>query len=160
MNKPIWLRVAVQVGMALLATSFTLPMPKLTGDLINASGFLQAARGSDAERQALSKAEREVQVLGALLFFVWGGLAAFASWLVARKPWDALGTLAVIVILALMSDLSWALVHGAPWARLAETVVGVLPFFAGCALVAWLAQRRASAHHDRTQQAAQAGLLS
>jgi VIT1/CCC1 family predicted Fe2+/Mn2+ transporter len=144
MNRPVWLRVALQVGIALLLMVAALPLPCITGRLIDSVGFQQ---------QSIDRLLSELQAVGGLLLFAFGGLATLLSWLVVRRPWDALGASAIIAIVSLVSALRSAVSHGARWSSLAETAVQTVLLFAGCALVAWLIQRLASERHAGAERA-------
>ena len=113
-------RIALQMGIALLLLAATLPLPQITGHLLD----------SAASPLSSTRVGAGIRVLGGLLLFAFGGLAAALSRLVARKPWDGLGAAATFAVILWSSARSFE-----------AAVPGLLPL-AGCALVAWLVRRR------------------
>jgi peptidoglycan/LPS O-acetylase OafA/YrhL len=80
--------------------------------------------------------------------FAFGALAAVLTWLVTRKPWDALGASAVVAVSYAVLSASYLPVlesYGARWWWFANMAAVSIAIFAGCALVAWLLQRRINA---------------
>jgi len=141
MNRPIWLRALLQV---VLAAVLSLVAPLL--------GVLEAPLVVPLHRLAVHAGLGKTGLLalvalqGTIPFFLTGALTALLTWLVVRKPWDALGAsglqAALILALGVMMCPLTADVSQQPrwwWAVLVIEVVGVL---AGTAATGWWLQRR------------------
>jgi len=149
--RPLWLRVLVQIG---LAAVLTLVAPLLGAGL--------AALGSPTFRIAHNAGIGKtgmlvlIQLEGALSYLLVGGLAALLTWVLVRKPWDAMGYCALhgalVVVLSLAIRPTGP--QAQPWwwpVTIATEVVGL---FLGATLVALLLRRRRPAQVRPTDASA------
>lgn len=141
-TRPVWLRALLQV---VLAAVLSLVAPLL--------GVLEAPLVVPLHRLAIHAGADKAGLLalialqGAIPYFLTGALTALLTWLVVRKPWDALGAsglqAALILALGVMMCPPAAGVSQQPrwwWPVLVTVeVVGVL---AGTAATGWWLQRR------------------
>ena len=143
MNRPVWVRVLMQVVLgAPVGNSYMVLVP-----------LLEARLHVSPITIAVHVGARGAGLLAICTFglaapmFAFGALAAVLTWLVVRRPWDALGASAIYAasyvvtgltcsprVLALRAELWW-------WQWFWFTLANVAAVFAGCALVAWLLQR-------------------
>ncbi len=139
-GRPLWLRVVVQVILGgllgVIAPLLALALSPLSRPT------LQWALGAGVRKTGMLAL---IQLGGALPYLLAGAIAVVVTWLIARKPWDAMGAVAleaaVVVTFGVTCRPSSDAAMPAWWWP--TTIAGeVLALCVGAVLVALLLQRR------------------
>lgn len=158
MKRPIWVRVLLQPILATVLYCLVLP------SLARAQARLSWPMSVAADHAGIGRDGNYILfcLLSALVYAIVGAMAAVLTWLVARTPWDSLGSSALLVMpvlifgLALSPVVSHTVYRG--WHAVA-TVAQAFGLFAGSGLLAWSLQRATGRAREEHEQQLDGSLL-
>ncbi|MEI6499698.1 MAG: hypothetical protein WCP21_01590 [Armatimonadota bacterium] len=137
MDRPVWLRVAVQVALLFVAGVL---LPRL----LSLQSMLTPLVDQSAMRLGLGMIGRLILMAfaGVPPALLSGATATVLTWLLVRKPWDALANAAYQAVVIVVLEITFQSGGDKSWWLLAGDVVWVLSVFGGTALTACWLQRR------------------
>lgn len=138
--RSLWLRVPLQIVLGLALAHYAIPWMPLLGRYTMALPALAMRSGAGQTGVMVA-----IQIVNACPYLLAGAIAAALTWLLVRRPWDAL--IAAGCVAAVYAQIAATLhVTTNPvvqrWMSVG-LVVDVVAVFAGCAVVSWLIERRA-----------------
>jgi hypothetical protein len=143
MKRPVWLRIVLQPVLALVLGDFVCPYVALALAYVPVHLPIVAVRAGVTKAGVLAITVVE----SAVPYLLMGALAAAVSWLIVRKPWDALAAAALMAASRVIMNAT-VTVSSDPviqWWMSVHAAADACAVFVGCIVVAWLIQRLASA---------------